>query len=283
MHELRRRWRERHSNTIIDHTIEDTDEMELDDLDDDADEVPVTTHNHDTVTNVATTSEVLFGEHTLESLSNLTNEQLLALNSDNIIVEQIGTDQVGIITITRVNESGSREVVYMRRCDNEHSVLTPEQLRYFSLRRIDTTSQLTIDNHSALEIEQMNLADRLEFESLHPEYTFINHVNTDLGVNWTEIRDSNDSTVGIINISIITRTTLRNDCLTIQNPKSNVKINDKAINIKSNELNSVGNDNVHELIANEYNVAVVNHQLEPITNSDWTDTLCDNSSSINSK
>ena len=70
VHELRRRWREQNDSTVTDHTIENTDEMELDDLDEEP--IPLTRLHHETVTNTAASTQPLFGNYTVESLSNLT-------------------------------------------------------------------------------------------------------------------------------------------------------------------------------------------------------------------
>ncbi|KAK8857776.1 hypothetical protein M9Y10_016187 [Tritrichomonas musculus] len=256
--ELRRRWRERSNNTIVDHSIENTDEMDLDDRV----ETPITRLTHDTTTN-ASTSNTVFGNYTLESLSNLTNEQLLALNSDNIIVEQIGSNQVGVITITYIHPNGSRELVYIRRCDNVRSIISPEHIRLYSQQRIDTTSKWTYDNRTALEIEQMLPVDRILFENTHTELRFIRNSDADSGVNWTEVRDENNSTVAIIDVSIAVRTSVGTDGISIHkaNPahESNVNINSDGIHIE---------DSTRELVANEYNVVVVNHEPTPTTDAD---------------
>ncbi|KAK8880947.1 hypothetical protein M9Y10_003653 [Tritrichomonas musculus] len=238
--------------------------MELEDIDDSQSELdrvdsPVTRINHDTTTHVASSNEVLFGEHTLESLSNLTNEELLALNSENVVVEQIGDSRIGVITIMYINPNGTRELVYIRRCDNVRSVITPEFIRFSSQRHINTTSQWVYDNRTALEIEQMLPVDRILFENTHPQLRFIRNSDADLGVNWTEVRDENNSTVAIIDVSILTRTSVGNDGISIQSHESNTTVNSDGIHVE---------DNTHELIANEYNVVVVNHELTPTTDAD---------------
>ncbi|KAK8895859.1 hypothetical protein M9Y10_013745 [Tritrichomonas musculus] len=286
VHELCRRWRERGNNTIVDHSIENSDEMELEDLDDSQTEVPVSRLNHDynTTSNTATSSEILFGNHTVESLSNLTVSQLLDLDTvsdpfegpqpGEIVVRRIGDNEIGFVIISRVDEKGIQRIVYTRRCDNEFSICTPERLRLFSMRPIYSGSQWVVDepdgsHYTARDIELMDPSERLQFEASHPQYIFIRHVDRDLGVNWTEVRDSHNSYITAIDIYIAVRTNISNDEISIQSPENNVKIDSNGINITTGPINQDEN-NVHELVANEYNVVVANHELEPITDNNWT-------------
>ena len=249
--ELRRRWREHRDNTIVDHTVENTDEMELDDLDvdDDRVETPTTRLTHDTTTNAGSG----FGDHNLESLSNLTDEELLALNSSDVHVDQIGNDLILITSVT------TGEVVYIRRRDHVQSITTPERIRFNSRRRVDTTSTWSYDGRTALEIEQMLLSDRILFENTHPELQFVRNSDVDTGVDWTEVRDSTGRTVAIIDVTMLTRTSVDGDGISINNHGSSVNVNSDGIHV---------NDDTRELIANEYNVVVVNHELTPTDDAD---------------
>ena len=78
--------RKHRNNTIVNHTVESTDGMELDDLDEDDldDQTHVTRLTHETTTN----ADSRFGDRNLESLSNLTNEELLGLNSSDVNSDQ---------------------------------------------------------------------------------------------------------------------------------------------------------------------------------------------------
>lgn len=80
--------RKKKKYTIIDHRVEVSDELELEDLDTEEDtanaaELPLTRLTHETVTNAITSGDILFGNHTLKSLSNLTISELLDLNTVN--------------------------------------------------------------------------------------------------------------------------------------------------------------------------------------------------------
>ncbi|KAK8895928.1 hypothetical protein M9Y10_013814 [Tritrichomonas musculus] len=244
--ELLRRWRERRNNTIVDHTISNTTEMELDDLD----ELPINTLTHETTTNVATTTNTLFDDYTLESLSDLTNEELLALNSADINIQQIGNDLIFVTSIA------TGEVLYVRRCDHVQSITSPERIRFTNRRNINTTSTWSYDGRTALEIEQMLLTDRILFENTHPEIRFVRNSDVDTGVDWTEVRDSNNKTVAIIDITMLTRTSVGNDGINIQSHNNNVTVNQDGLHVETN---------TNELIANEYNVVVSHHELTPTT------------------
>ncbi|KAK8892642.1 hypothetical protein M9Y10_029881 [Tritrichomonas musculus] len=134
--ELRRRWRERNGNTITDHETTNEDEMELDDLSDDDDDItqePYSMITHSTTTN-ATSSDVnesntLFGDYTLESFSDLTNEQLLALTYDDIDIRQIGNT----IVVSRVS---THKTIYVRRVDRVRTVITADYVRLYSQRHV---------------------------------------------------------------------------------------------------------------------------------------------------
>ncbi|KAK8872187.1 hypothetical protein M9Y10_007951 [Tritrichomonas musculus] len=242
--ELLRRWRERRNNTIVDHTISNTTEMELED------ELPINTLTQETTTNVATTTNTLFDDYTLKSLSDLTNEELLALNSAIINIQQIGND---LIFITSVSTG---EVIYVRRCDHVQSITTPERIRFTNRRNINTTSTWSYDGRTALEIEQMLLTDRILFENTHPEIRFVRNSDVDTGVDWTEVRDSHNKTVAIIDITKLTRTSVGNDEINIQSHNNNVTLNQDGLHVETN---------TNELIANEYNVVVSHHELTPTT------------------
>ena len=279
VHELRRRWRERGNNTIVDHTCESTEEIELEDLDDaEEEQTPVLSLTHSTTTNAANTEEVLFGEHTLETLSNLTNDELLALDTVNdntgpqpgdIIVERIGRRNAWIITLTRVDENGVREIVYMRREDGERAVLSPDRIRYFNTIHVPSTSDLVIDNHTMREIEQLGISERIMFEASQMEYEFVRHRDEDLGISWTEVLDSNDSVVAIIDVEIAARSSIRADEISIQTPETTTKINSEGVHIKEGPLRTTGAESSHEAYIDEYNIVVANHELTPIS-TEWT-------------
>ena len=87
--------------------------MELEDLDEEEDaeehqgSLSLTRRQHETVTNTATTtSQPLFGNHTLESLSDLNISELLDLNTydsyigprpGDVIARYIGDSRLGLI------------------------------------------------------------------------------------------------------------------------------------------------------------------------------------------
>ena len=220
--ELRRRWREHRDNTIVDHTVENADS--LDDF-----ESPVTRLTHETTTHA-------FGDHTLESLSDYTEEELLAMDGVDFHVQQIGND---LILITSV---ATGEVVYIRRRDHMQSITTPEHARFTNRRHIDTTSTWSFDGRTALEIEHMLPLDRILFENTHDQLRFVRNSDADTGVDWTEVRDSNGRTVAIIDVTMLTTTSVGSDGISIHSHDSSVNVNSDGIHVE---------DNTRELIANE--------------------------------
>ena len=113
-------------------------------------------------------------------------------------------------------------------------------------------------------IERMPLDERIRFELDHTELHFVLHIDdNNFGLSYTEVLDIDYSFLAVIDISMAAQSIINYDKISIQGANSNININLEGIRISDNEINSVGQDNIHELVANEYNLMVSRHERTP--------------------